>query len=162
MNANLQNVQLVTRRHFLRNCQMGLGGMALASLSAGGAGAAPTGKVVNPLAARQPHFQPKAKNVIFLHMAGSPPHLDLLDYKPELVKRNDQVCPDEFIKGKRFAFTSGVPKLLGSPHKFARHGTSGAWVSDALPHIAGVVDDIAVVHSMNTEQFNHAPAQLML
>jgi hypothetical protein len=162
MNANLQNAQLVTRRHFLRNCQMGLGGMALASLSAGGASAAPTGKVVNPLAARQPHFQPKAKNVIFLHMAGSPPHLDLLDYKPELVKRNDEVCPDEFIKGKRFAFTSGVPKLLGSPHKFAQYGKSGAWVSDALPHIAGVVDDIAIVHSMNTEQFNHAPAQLML
>ncbi len=162
MNANLQNAQLVTRRHFLRNCQMGLGGMALASLSADGASAAPTGKVVNPLAARQPHFQPKAKNVIFLHMAGSPPHLDLLDYKPELVKRNDQLCPDEFIEGKRFAFTSGVPKLLGSPHKFAQYGKSGAWVSDALPHIAGVVDDIAIVHSMNTEQFNHAPAQLML
>ncbi|MBT6158057.1 MAG: DUF1501 domain-containing protein [Planctomycetaceae bacterium] len=162
MNANSKHAELVTRRHFLRDCQMGLGGMALASLSAQGAAAAPSDSVVNPLAPRQPHFEPKAKNVIFLHMAGSPPHLDLLDYKPELVKRNDQPCPDEFIKGKRFAFTSGTPKLLGSPHKFAQHGKSGTWVSDALPHISGVVDDIAVIRSMNTEQFNHAPAQLML
>ena len=162
MNAALQQAQHITRRHFLRDCQVGLGGLALASLAAQETAAAPADTADNPLAVRQPHFEPKAKNVIFLHMAGSPPHLDLLDYKPELVKRNDEACPDEFIKGKKFAFTSGTPKLLGTPHKFAQYGESGAWVSDALPHIAGVVDDLTIIHSMNTDQFNHAPAQLML
>ena len=77
---------------------------------------------VNPLAPKPPHFSPKAKRVIYLHMTGSPPHLDLFDYKPELVKHNGQPCPDEFLKGKRFAFTSGTPKLLGTPRKFAQHG----------------------------------------
>jgi len=95
-------------------------------------------------------------------MAGSPPHLDLLDYKPELVRLNGQPCPDEFLKGKRFAFTSGVPKLLGTPQKFAQHGQSGTWLSDALPRLAGVVDELAIIRSMNTDQFNHAPAQMLL
>jgi hypothetical protein len=161
MNLNSERMQFITRRHFLRDCQMGLGSMALASMAADNSAAA-TSTVVNPLAPKQPHFPPKAKSVIFLHMAGSPPHLDLLDYKPELVKRDGQPCPDEFFKGKRFAFTSGRPKLLGSPHKFTQHGHQGAWVSDALPHIAGVVDELAIIRSMNTDQFNHAPAQLML
>ena len=71
--------------------------------------------------------------MIYLHMAGSPPHLDLFDYKPELVKRNGQPCPDEFVRGKRFAFTSGTPKLLGTPRRFAQHGQNGVWLSDAIP-----------------------------
>ncbi len=162
--AQTQALTHVTRRHFLRDCQIGVGGMALASLLAGegrGAEALPAG-IKNPLGVKPPHFEPTAKRVIFLHMAGSPPNLDLFDHKPELVKRSGQDCPDEFIKGKRFAFTKGVPKLLGTPRKFAQHGDSGVWLSDAWQHLPEVVDDLTFVHSMNTDQFNHAPAQLML
>lgn len=158
-----------TRRHFFRNCSIGLGGMALASMMAEESQGAPSALEdsiqidrVQPMLPRQPHFDARAKNVIFLHMAGSPPHLDLLDYKPELVKRNDEPCPDEFYKGKQFAFTSGRPRLLGSPHKFKQFGQSGTWFSDALPKLAGIADDLCVIKSMHTDQFNHAPAQLML
>ena len=137
--------------------------MALASLMGGKTSAADDApQVVNPLAPRKPHFEPKAKRVIYLHMAGSPPHLDLLDYKPELVKRNGQPCPDEFYEGKRFAFTKARPTLLGTPQKFSQHGKSGAWVSDAIPELAEMADDLTIIRSMNTDQFNHAPAQLML
>ncbi|MGH7127031.1 MAG: DUF1501 domain-containing protein [Planctomycetaceae bacterium] len=116
----------------------------------------------NPLAPKPPHFAPRAKRVIYLHLAGSPPHLDLFDYKPELVKRDGQDCPDEFTKGKRFAFTSGTPKLLGTPRTFSRHGEGGIWMSDAIPHLHSVADELCVVRSMTTDQFNHAPAQLLL
>ena len=150
---------LKTRRHFFRDCQMGIGAMALNSLLAedSSANIAPA-----PLAPRSTHFEPKAKSVIFLHMAGSPPNLDLFDYKPELIKRTGQECPDEFLAGRKFAFTSGTPKLLGTPRKFKQHGESGTWLSDALPQLANWTDDLAFIHSMHTEQFNHAPAQLML
>ncbi|MCH8047872.1 MAG: DUF1501 domain-containing protein [Planctomycetes bacterium] len=161
MNPTSQHALGQTRRHFLRNCQMGIGSMALGSLLVSDSSAA-TRSFDNPLAPRKPHFPGKAKSVIYLHMAGSPPHLDLLDYKPELVRLNGQPCPDEFLKGKRFAFTSGVPKLLGTPRKFAQHGQSGTWLSDALPKLAGVVDELAIIRSMNTDQFNHAPAQMLL
>jgi hypothetical protein len=117
---------------------------------------------VNPLAPRAPHHSAKAKHVIYLHLTGSPPHLDLYDYKPELVKRDGQPCPDEFLKGKRFAFTSGVPKLLGTPRKYAQHGKGGVWLSDALPNLHGVADEMCVIKSMTTDQFNHAPAELLL
>src|SRR5438477_12547337 len=134
---DLRNEQLLgtTRRHFLRDCSMGVGGAALSSLLARGLAAQ---EVENPLAPRQTHFKARAKNVIYLHMAGSPPHLDLLDYKPELVKHDGQECPDEFLKGKRFAFTTGTPKLLGSPHKFAQCGQNGLWMSDAIPNLQKV------------------------
>lgn len=153
-----------TRRHFFRNCSMGIGSMALASLLAEDSPARDDIRIdqVNPMIPRQPHYEARAKNVIFLHMAGSPPHLDLFDYKPELVKRNDEPCPDEFYKGKQFAFTSGRPKLLGTPHKFKQFGQSGAWFSDALPNLAQLADSLCLVKSMHTDQFNHAPAQLML
>ncbi|HEV3343272.1 MAG TPA: sulfatase, partial [Pirellulales bacterium] len=105
-----------TRRHFLKDCQFGLGALALSSLVGPDAQAATS--VVNPLAPRQPHFAAKAKQIIYLHLTGSPPHLDLYDYKPELVKLDGQPCPESFIKGKRFAFTSGTPKLLGTPRQF--------------------------------------------
>ena len=157
MNSHIQQATNITRRHFFRNCQMGVRGMALASLLAGESQAAPA-----PLAPKKPHFPPKAKRVIYLHMAGSPPHLDLLDYKPELVKRTGQQCPDEFLAGKKFAFTSGKPKLLGTPRKFSQHGESGTWMSDALPNLAKIADELTIIRSMNTDQFNHAPAQLML
>jgi len=104
----------------------------------------------------------KAKAVIFIHLAGSPSQLDLLDWKPELVRFNGQDCPAEYLKGKRFAFIKGVPKMLGTPFRFARHGQSGAWVSELLPRFASVADDVCIIRSMHTEQFNHAPAQLLL
>jgi uncharacterized protein (DUF1501 family) len=161
MTPQLQQALHQTRRHFLRDCQLGLGAIALSGLVNGTAGAAPR-EEINPLAAKPAPRQGKAKSVIYLHMTGSPPHLDLFDYKPELVKHNGENCPESFLKGRRFAFTSGVPKLLGTPQKFAQHGNSGAWVSAALPNIATVADDIAIIRSMFTEQFNHAPAELLL
>lgn len=157
----------LTRRHFLGAGALGLGAVALNNLDGSSElranhQAPSSGVDDNPLAVKQPHFPAKAKNVIFLHMTGSPPHLDLFDYKPELVKRNGDDCPEEFFKGKQFAFTSGRPKLLGTPRTFKQHGESGAWVSDALPHLAEMVDDLCIVKSMHTDQFNHAPAQLLL
>ncbi|MDB4755874.1 MAG: DUF1501 domain-containing protein [Pirellulaceae bacterium] len=153
-----------TRRHFFQQCSMGVGSMAMASLLADESQANQGSQIdrANPLLPKEPHFKPKAKNVIFLHMAGSPPHLDLLDYKPELVKRSDEPCPDEFYAGKQFAFTNGRPKLLGTPHQFKQFGESGTWFSDAIPNLASMADDLCVIKSMNTDQFNHAPAQLML
>ncbi|GIW81771.1 MAG: sulfatase [Gemmatales bacterium] len=160
--VNLEYTRHMTRRHFLRDCQLGIGSMALATLLHRDTKAGIADKPLNPLAPKRPHFDARAKSVIFLHMAGSPPHLDLFDYKPELVKRDGELCPDEFYKGKRFAFTSARPKLLGTPQKFSQHGQCGAWVADILPNIAKVVDDITFIKSMNTDQFNHAPAQMFL
>ena len=139
MNDREANLLGETRRHFLRNCSVGLGGMALGSVLNGVARAQ---EVENPLAPRSTHFKSRAKNIIYLHMAGSPPHLDLLDYKPELVKHDGQDCPDAFLKGKRFAFTSGVPKLLGSPRKWSQCGQGGTWLSDALPNLQKVADEV--------------------
>src|SRR5262245_9012332 len=145
-----------TRRHFLQSSSLGLGSLALRQLTAR---ARPAG---DPMEPRRPPFAPKVKNVIVLHMSGAPPHLDMFDYKPELVKHNGEPCPDSLIKGKRFAFTSGVPKLLGTPQNFKQRGKGGAWVSDVLPGIASLADDLTFVKSMYTEQFNHAPAELLL
>jgi hypothetical protein len=164
-----ERLQFQTRRHFLSHCPLGLGAMALGSLLAEGGKSSRTyaGERVaiaapNPLAARPSHFTPSVKSVIYLHMTGSPPHLDLFDYKPELVKRNGEPCPDEFFQGKRFAFTSARPTLLGTPHKFAQHGQSGQWLSEALPNLAAIADDLTIVRSMHTDQFNHAPAELLI
>jgi len=142
---------------------MGLGAMALSSLS-GSASADVEIDAMQPLARRLPHFAPKAKRVIYLHLTGSPPNLDLYDHKPELVKRTGQDCPDEFLEGRTFAFTSGVPKLMGTPRKFAQYGDSGTWLSDAVPsfHDPDIVDEMCFIHSMNTDQFNHAPAELLI
>ena len=161
MHPELERMSLNTRRHFLRQGSLGIGALAFSSLLGGPAAAGPE-SVINPLAPKLPHFPAKAKQVIYLHLTGSPPHLDLYDYKPELVKRTDQPCPDEFVKGKRFAFTSGTPKLLGTPRKFAQHGKGGVWLSDAVPNLHGVADEMCVIKSMFTEQFNHAPAELLL
>src|SRR5690606_35314381 len=118
--------------------------------------------VTNPLAVRPPMFAPKAKNVIYLHMSGAPPQHDLFEWKPKLVEHHLKPCPDELLKDQRFPFIKGHPKLLGTPYKFQQHGESGAWVSELLPNIAGMVDDIAFIKSMHTDQFNHAPAELFL
>lgn len=161
MDTRLAGLQNVTRRHFLQGAGLNVGAIALASLMDGPSGAVPA-EVANPLAPRQPHFPAKAKRVIYLHMTGSPPHLDLFDYKPELVKRNEEICPAKFFDGKRFAFTSAKPTLLGTPQKFRQHGESGTWMSDAIPHFHEVADDLCVIRSMTTDEFNHAPAELFL
>ena len=161
MNPNLEQLQHLTRRHFLGKSAYGLGAIALGSMlkNSLSATSAPTS---DPLAPRMPHFAAKAKRVIYLHLTGSPPHLDLFDYKPELVKRDGQDCPDAFLKGKRFAFTSGTPKLLGTRRTFTQHGQGGVWMSDAIPHLHSVADDLCVIRSMTTDQFNHAPAELLV
>ena len=143
---------------------MGLGAIALSSLSGATANADVSIDSMQPLASRSGHFGGTAKRVIYLHLTGSPPNLDCYDYKPELVRRSGEPCPDEFVKGKTFAFTSGVPKLMGTPRKFAQYGESGTWLSDAVPnfHDADVVDEMCFIHSMNTDQFNHAPAELLI
>ncbi len=155
---------LQTRRHFFGQCGVGLGAVALASLF--NEGRAADDALTNPLAPKKPHFPAKAKRVIFLFMAGGPSQLELFDHKPKLNELNGQPIPDEFIKGKRFAFMDSFaakpPKLLATRRKFARHGNAGTWVSECLPHTAGVVDDIAVVRSMATNVFNHAPAKLFV
>src|SRR2546422_697946 len=157
MNPNFDQLQAITRRHFLKSTsQFSLGAIALASLLGREARAA-TSPMANPLAPRNPPWPAKVKRVIYLHMSGGPPHLDLFDYKPELVKWSDKPCPDEFIKGKRFAFTSGVPKLIGTPHKFAQYGKGGIWMSDAIPKLQEVADELCVIKSLNTDQFNHTP-----
>src|SRR5262245_43842133 len=161
MTERMQQLQSITRRHFLRDGSLGLGGLALALLS-GRETQAAAAKVVDPLAPKKPPLRARAKNVIYLHMAGSPPHLDMFDYKPELIKQTGKDCPKSFLEGKRFAFTSGVPKLLGTPQKFRQHGKSGAWISGVLPHLAGVADELCFIKSMHTDQFNHAPAQLLI
>jgi hypothetical protein len=157
MHPALAQLQATTRRTFLQG-SLGLGAVALAGLNA--RGEEPSAD--KPLAPRKPHFAAKAKRVIYLHMSGAPPHLDIFDYKPELQKRDGQNCPDEYLKGKRFAFTSGVPKLLGTRQPFKQHGKSGVWMSDAIKPLHAVADDVTVIRSMRTDEFNHAPAELLL
>ncbi len=161
MNPHLDLLQAQTRRHFLRQAgQFSLGAVAMNSLL--GTSASGLTAAVNPLAPHKPHFPAKVKRVVYLHMSGGPPHLDIFDYKPELVKHNGEDAPDAFIKGKKFAFTTGVPKLMGTPHTFTQHGKGGIWMSDAIPNFHGIADEMCVVKSMFTDQFNHAPAELML
>lgn len=164
MNLHHQRLQSLTRRHFLSTSGVGLGAMALSTLSGSTSLADVPIDSMQPLAERDPHYAPRAKRVIYLHLTGSPPNLDLYDYKPELVKRDGQDCPDEFLAGRTFAFTSGVPKLMGTPRKFQQCGESGTWLSDAVPHFhdPDVVDEMCFIHSMNTDQFNHAPAELLI
>ncbi len=160
MDEGNERLKNITRRHFFQQAGFGIGSLALAEIMRGEGLARATGPA--PFALPKPHFAPKAKNIIFLMMAGAPSVLDMLDHKPRLSEMNGQPCPDSLIKGERFAFIKGVPRLLGSPYTFKRHGQSGAEVSDLMPHLATVVDDIAIVRSMYTTQFNHAPAQVFM
>jgi hypothetical protein len=151
--------QTLARRWFLKECGVGLGAIALGQL----AGARPAlAAAADPLAPRMPHFQPRAKNVIFLFMAGAPSHLELFDNKPQLAKYDGTLPPPELLKGYRAAFINPNSKLLGPRFKFARHGQCGAELSELLPHLATVVDDIAIVKSMTTDAFNHAPGQILM
>ena len=152
-----------TRRTFLRRSGLGLGSMALGSLLTESLFAADAAKgAINPLAPRPTHFPARAKRVIYLHMVGAPSQLDLFDHKPALMAYDGKPCPEEFIKGKRFAFLRGHPNIAASRYKFERHGRSGAEISELLPHLAKVADELAIVRSLHTDEFNHAPAQLFL
>jgi hypothetical protein len=162
MSLHFDVARAVTRRHFFKQCQLGVGAMALASLLEREVRGADLQESVNPLAVKPPQIAPRAKSVIYLHMSGSPPQQDLFDWKPKLVEHNMQPCPDELLANQRFAFIKGHPKLLGTPWKFKQHGPDGAWISELLPGIAGIADEMAIVRSMNTDQFNHAPAELFL
>lgn len=167
--ARQSSLEFVTRRHFLKECKTGMGLMALGSL-VGGCDWLGSKKTIvdnafdptHPLIPRAPHFPAKAKSVIYLHMAGAPSQLELFDFKPDLMKLSGEDCPASFLEGKRFAFIRGVPKLLGPQAKFAQYGESGIWLSDNLPHFSNVVDDVSILKAVHTDQFNHAPAQLMM
>jgi hypothetical protein len=151
----------VSRRWFLQECGIGLGAMALGQLlgnESRGAVQMPR----DPLAPRQPHYAAKAKRVVFLFMAGAPSHLELLDYKPQLAKFDGTLPPPDLLKGYRAAFINPSSKLLGPKFKFAPHGRSGTMLSELLPHTADIVDDIAIVRSMVTDAFNHAPGQILM
>jgi hypothetical protein len=161
--AQSEVLKYVTRRHFLRTCTTGLGAMALSSLTGCKPSTAAQAPLASDLAAMGlPHFAPRAKRVIFLHMAGAPSQLELFDYKPALARLDGELCPESLLEGKRFAFIKGVPKMLGPQVGFNQYGASGAWISDHLPHLADVVDDIAFLKAMHTDEFNHAPAQLLV
>ncbi|MEO6005697.1 MAG: DUF1501 domain-containing protein [Opitutus sp.] len=154
-----------TRRHFLRDCSTGLGAIFLGSLGSKLFGAPKldfTRDAGSPLAALPPQFTAKARRVIYLHMAGAPSQLELFDYKPDLQKLNGLDCPASFLEGKRFAFISGVPKMLGGQFPFHQAGRNGTWISDRLPFFEKHLDDVCFIRSMRTDQFNHAPAQLLV
>ncbi|MES2456702.1 MAG: DUF1501 domain-containing protein [Bacteroidota bacterium] len=156
-----------TRRHFLKESAMGLGALAMGSLLGGcGFGNKSINPVLydpaHPLLPKSPPFLGKAKSVIYLHMAGAPSQLELFDYKPELMKMDGQDCPQSLLAGKKFAFITGVPKMLGPQASFAQYGESRAWVSENLPHFSTMVDDVSFLKAVSTDQFNHAPAQLLI
>jgi hypothetical protein len=150
--------RLLNRRWFLRDCGVGLGAIALnALLSQDTPGADAPGSPLDP---KKPHFPGKAKRVIYLFMGGAPSHLELFDYKPQLAKFNGTLPPPELLKNYRAAFINPNSKLLGPKFKFNKAGANGTELGELLPHLAEVVDDVAIVKSMVTDAFNHAPAQL--
>src|SRR5215831_17700499 len=153
----------ITRRHFFGQAfghvmGIGIGSAALATLLTD-SGFAQTEDKAKSLGVHPFDFAPKAKSVIYLDQAGGVPHVDMFDYKPTLAKRDQEPVPESLINGERFAFIRGTPKLQKSPWEFKQYGQSGAWLSSLLPYTAKVVDDIALVRSMYTTQFNHGPAQ---
>ncbi len=160
MNEQQRMQRHFNRRWFFEQCGIGLGSLALGTLLGEGTLAAPA--ATDPLAPKQPHHRPRAKHVIFLFQAGAPSHLELFDNKPELAKHDGKLPPAELIEGYRAAFINPNSTLLGPKFKFARHGQSGAEISELLPHLAEVVDDVAIVRSLVTDAFNHAPGQIMM
>src|SRR5580692_10853119 len=157
-------LQFETRRHFFSRCGVGVGKLALLSLLSDEGLFADAS--ANPMQAKPGHFPAKAKSVIYLFMAGGPSQLELFDFKPALQKYNQQPVPDSLMAGKRFAFmdsfTKDKPKLLGTQRTFKQYGQGGAWVSDLLPNIAGIVDDITFLKAASTENFNHGPAKCFI
>jgi hypothetical protein len=153
-NARLE----LTRRHFFGDCRYGVGKIALASLLT--EALSRPARADDPLAPRPPHFPPRARSVIHLFMAGAPSQLDLFDYKPQLAALEGKPIPPEVIGGQRYAFIRPDAAVLGPRFKFARHGQSGAELSEMLPHLAAIADELCIIKSVHTDQFNHAPAQL--
>jgi hypothetical protein len=155
MNSLLENSALhfQTRRHFFKDCAVGLGSLALADMLNG---------ATNPMSPRKSPLQAKAKNVIFLFMAGAPSQLDLFDYKPKLLEFHNQTPPESFMKGKRFAFLKGNEKLLGSTRKFGRYGQCGMDISELMPHHRKIADEVCWIKGMSTDVFNHGPAKLFM
>jgi len=159
-----------TRRQFFRDCVCGMGSLAFASMLPRGAvaragdGASPVNSPLrtDPFAPKAPHHAPKAKRIIYLFMNGAPSQLELFENKPKLIEYDHKDCPPEYLKGERFAFIKGTPKLLGSPYKFERCGKSGQEISELLPFTKTIADDIAIVRSCKTDAFNHAPAELFI
>lgn len=150
-----QLLRLMARREFLRTSGLGVGAIAFntllhADLRAGSPGAEPTGS----------HFAAKAKRLIYLHMVGGPSQIDLFDPKPLLTRYDGKPAPPDLYEGDRFAFLAGEQTVLASHRRFQHHGECGAPVSDLLPHVAKLVDELAFVKSMQTDEFNHGPAQL--
>ncbi|HEX2490385.1 MAG TPA: DUF1501 domain-containing protein, partial [Blastocatellia bacterium] len=161
--------RLLTRRWFFKECGIGLGSLALASLLEDGLfaqsqSATPASKsaIAYPLAPKQPHFKAKAKRVIYLFMAGGPSQFETFDYKPSLAKYNGKPVPQDFVKDLNYAFIRPDAGLYASEFKFAQNGQSGTWVSEALPYTSKIVDEIAVVRSAMTDAINHAPAQIFM
>ncbi len=165
----LHRSRLSTRRQFLSASGLSLGAIAYGSLlgcpanahEKGGADH-PADAANRPLAAKSPPRAAQARRVIYLHMSGAPPQHELFDYKPKLIEHHLEPCPESLLKNQRFPFIKGHPQLLGTPYKFRQHGQSGAWISELLPGLSGHADDIAIVKSMHTTQFNHAPAEMFL
>lgn len=153
-----------TRRHFFQDCRVGLGAMALGTLLDGEPGQAASKAETrdHPLAPRPTHFKPQIKNVIFLFMAGGPSQLELFDHKPKLQSMEGQVIPDSYVENKRFAFLKKDAKLLGTRRKFQQHGAAGVEISECLPHLASIGDELAVIRSMSTDVFNHGPAKFFM
>jgi hypothetical protein len=165
MNLRLLQSRALTRRQFFAQGGLSLGALGLSGLLAResrAAGTVANADAARPMLPKPPRFPARARAVIYLHMSGAPPSLDLFDWKPELKRLHMQPCPESFLKGKRFAFIKGIPKMLGSPYKFSQHGQAGGWFSETIPHLASVADDLCLIHSLNTDQFNHAPAELFL
>lgn len=156
-----QHLEFQTRRHLLSTGGIGLGAMALRCLDGRAAGAAAVDRQA-PMSVRKPMIDARAKSVIYLHMAGSPSQLELFEHKPALKKFHNKDCPQEYLAGKQFAFIRGVPKMLEGQFGFRQHGEAGQWISELLPEFSKVSDEACIIRSVNTDQFNHSPAQLLL
>lgn len=157
-------VELATRRHFMRDCATGLGAMWLGVQGhrAMGSPLSISHDPQAPLAPMSPSFNPKVKRVIYLHMIGAPSQFELFVNKPQMRKFHNKDVPQSYIEGERFAFIQGTPKVLGPLYDFKQYGDSGASFSDRMPHLAKHADDMCFIHSMQTDQFNHGPAQLKI
>ncbi len=162
--ALLEHARFQSRRCFLKNCSLGLGALTMSALGCQSGQSFPsvTAQKSMDVGANLSMYPGKAKHIIYLHMAGAPSQLELFDYKPELQKLDGKPCPPSLLEGKRFAFIRGVPNMLGPVGNFKQRGESGAWISDLLPHLTHHADDITFIKSLSTDQFNHAPAQLLM